>query len=50
MRIMILSMLLICFTSLGAQHVKMNFALKVELEKHSNKDELFPLFVLASFD
>tara|TARA_B100000809_G_scaffold266115_1_gene327409 strand:+ start:5070 stop:7571 length:2502 start_codon:yes stop_codon:yes gene_type:complete len=36
-----------CFTTLGAQHVKINFALKVELEKHSNKDELFPLFVLG---
>ena len=47
MRIIILSMLLMCFTTLGAQHVKINFALKVELEKHSNKDELFPLFVLG---
>ena len=47
MRIIILSMLLVCFNLVGAQHVKINFALKFELEKHSNKDELFPLFVLG---
>lgn len=38
---------LTCFTYASAQHAKINFALKFELEKHVSQDELFPLFVLG---
>lgn len=47
MKIIILSILLACFTVVNAQRVKINFALKFELEKYVNQDELFPLFVLG---
>ena len=36
-----------CFTLVEAQHVKINFPLKFQLEKHTDKDELFPLFVIG---
>ncbi len=47
MRITVLSILLFCFSLANAQHEKINFALKHELEKHVNKEELFPLFVVG---
>ncbi|MDG1475768.1 MAG: S8 family peptidase [Vicingaceae bacterium] len=36
-----------CFSFAKGQHEKINFALKLELEKHLDSDELFPLFVLG---
>ncbi|MGB0882133.1 MAG: S8/S53 family peptidase [Vicingaceae bacterium] len=45
MRILVLSILLLCFSLANAQHEKINYALKLALEKHTNKDDLFPLFV-----
>lgn len=47
MRIAFICLLLMCFNAMNAQHSKINFALKFELEKHMDKDELFPLFVLG---
>ena len=47
MRIVILTILVVCFTVVNAQRAKINFALKYELEKHENKNKLFPLFILG---
>jgi hypothetical protein len=47
MRGLILFFLLTCFTMVYSQHAKVNFALKIELEKQSNSDALFPLFVIG---
>lgn len=47
MRIILLTILLICFTTAKAQHAKINFALKFEMAKHSNQNQLFSLFVLG---
>lgn len=47
MRITFFAIFLMCFTLVRAQHAKINFALQFELEKHVDKDKLFPLFVLG---
>lgn len=47
MGIILLAISFMCFISIKAQHSKVNFALKYELQKHSDKNELFPLFVLG---
>jgi len=48
MKNLTLFLLLICFTTVYSQHAKVNFALKVELEKQSNQNALFPLFVVGN--
>jgi subtilisin family serine protease len=47
MRNGLLILLLLCFTAGYAQHTKINFALKLALEKEPNQHQLFPLFVIG---
>lgn len=45
MRTLLLSFFIALSTIAAAQHAKINLALKLELEKHQNREELFPLFI-----
>ena len=45
MRNILLIVIITCFSSIYAQHEKINFGLKLALEKETNPTVLFPLFV-----
>ena len=47
MRNFLLIILLTCFSVSYSQYAKINFALKAALEKESNPNKLFPLFVIG---
>ena len=40
-------LLTFCFSCIYAQHAKINFPLKIELERQANRQTLFPLFVVG---
>jgi len=50
MRIILFFILVHCFSVCYAQHAKINFALKYELEKDRNQNILFPLVVVGDAD